>query len=164
MNQDICPVPTNQQPTYEFVELSKSWFFSSPIKRGTLIKLLSISWIISLIICLIIASGSINFNYQLMKYIYLSIRYSLILPLLILFRQWLGWKHIYKRLSAHKVEYEETGWYDGQEWEKPFNLRDKELLIAYKEVRPILTNIRSSFLLIISLLLVSFYVYPMINL
>ena len=39
------------------------------------------------------------------------------------------------------MEYEESGWYDGQIWIKPINLKEKESLIASLEVKPILKNI-----------------------
>ena len=53
----------------------------------------------------------------------------------------MGWNHIFKRLTSEKVEYEESGWYDGQVWEKPLVLREKEILIASIEVKPILRNL-----------------------
>ena len=56
-------------------------------------------------------------------------------------RLYLGWNHIFKRLTSEKVEYEESGWYDGQIWIKPINLKGKESLIATLEVQPILKNI-----------------------
>ena len=39
------------------------------------------------------------------------------------------------------MEYEESGWYDGQIWNKPINLKEKESLIAHLEVKPILKNL-----------------------
>ena len=42
---------------------------------------------------------------------------------------------------SEKVEYEESGWYDGQVWEKPIDLKEKESLIASIEVNPILKNL-----------------------
>ena len=56
-------------------------------------------------------------------------------------RLYLGWNHIFKRLTSEKVEYEESGWYDGQIWIKPLNLKEKESLIATLEVKPILKNL-----------------------
>ena len=56
-------------------------------------------------------------------------------------RLYLGWNHVFKRLNSEKVEYEESGWYDGQVWEKPLVLREKEILIASIEVKPILRNL-----------------------
>ena len=68
--------------------------------------------------------------------------------------QYLGWNHIFKRLISEKVEYEESGWYDGQVWEKPLVLREKEILIASIEVKPILRNL-IQILSIISILALS---------
>jgi hypothetical protein len=63
---------------------------------------------------------------------------ALVLPMLLLVRQWLGWSYVHQRLMAEQVEYEESGWYDGQVWEKPLAWRERDLLMARHEVRPIL--------------------------
>ena len=63
------------------------------------------------------------------------------MPLLLSIRLYLGWNHIFKRLTSEKVEYEESGWYDGQIWFKPTGLKEKESLIASLEVKPILKNL-----------------------
>ena len=76
-----------------------------------------------------------------MKYILLSLFSSLSLPFLVSIRLYLGWRHIFKRLNSEKVEYEESGWYDGQIWVKPVSLKEKETLIASLEVKPILKNL-----------------------
>ena len=110
-------------------------------------------WIVTFILFLLISSGSIYFKTFLLKYIFLSLLSSLSIPLLITIRLYLGWNHIFKRLNSEKVEYEESGWYDGQIWIKPLNLKEKESLIASLEVKPILKNLTqiSSFILIIFL-------------
>jgi len=51
------------------------------------------------------------------------------------------------------VEYEESGWYDGQVWIKPLFLKEKESLIASIEVKPILKNIIQVFSIISVLVL-----------
>ena len=56
-------------------------------------------------------------------------------------RLYLGWNHIFKRLNSERVEYEESGWYDGKVWIKPLVLKEKESLIASNEVKPILKNL-----------------------
>ena len=66
---------------------------------------------------------------------------ALVLPLLLLVRQWLGWTYVMKRLLAECVDYEESGWYDGQTWEKPLSWRTRDLLVARHEVRPILSRL-----------------------
>ena len=141
MKESKCPVPKEQQPTNEFIELSKSKIFSWPKTKKSLILILIKFWIGAFVLFLIISSGSVYFKTSLLRYILLSFFSSLSIPLLITIRLFLGWNHIFKRLTSEKVEYEESGWHDGQVWEKPLVLREKEILIASIEVKPILRNL-----------------------
>ena len=141
MNESKCPVPKDQQPSNEFIELSKSPVFSWPKTKKSLILVLIKFWITSFVLFLVISSGSAYFKLFTMKYILLSFFTSLSIPLLISIRLYLGWNHIFKRLTSEKVEYEESGWYDGKVWIKPLVLKEKESLIASIEVKPILKNI-----------------------
>jgi len=148
MKESKCPVPREQQPTNEFIELSKSKIFSWPKTKKSLILILIKFWIGAFVIFLVISSGSVYFKTSLLKYILLSFFGSLSIPLLISIRLYLGWNHIFKRLKSEKVEYEESGWYDGQVWEKPLVLKEKESLIASIEVKPILKNLIQIFSII----------------
>ena len=141
MNESKCPVPREQQPTNEFIELSKSRIFSWPKTKKTLFNVLIKFWILSFILFVIISSGSIYFKTSTLKYILLSLFSSLSIPILISIRLYLGWNHVFKRLTSERVEYEESGWYDGQVWLKPLVLKEKESLIASVEVKPILKNL-----------------------
>jgi len=141
MNESKCPVPKEQQPTNEFIELSKSKIFSWPKTKKSLILTLLKFWVGAFVLFLVISSGSVYFKTSLLRYILLSFFSSLSIPFLISIRLYLGWNHIFKRLTSEKVEYEESGWYDGQVWEKPLVLKEKESLIASIEVKPILKNL-----------------------
>ena len=154
MNQSKCPVPKEQQPTNEFIELSKSKIFSWPKTKKSLIIILIKFWVGAFVLFLVISSGSVYFKAFLLIYILLSFFSSLSIPLLISIKLYLGWNHIFQRLTSEKVEYEESGWYDGQVWEKPLVLKEKESLIALIEVKPILKNI-IQILSIISILALS---------
>ena len=154
MNQFKCPVPREQQPTNEFIELSKSKIFSWPKTKKSLILILIKFWVGAFVLFLVISSGSVYFKTSLLKYILLSFFSSLSIPLLISLRLYLGWNHVFKRLTSERVEYEESGWYDGQIWIKPLNLKEKESLIASIEVKPILKNL-IQILSIISVLVLS---------
>ena len=145
MNESKCPVPREQQPTNEFIELSKSVIFSWPKTKKSLIIVLIKFWVISFILFLVISSGSVYFKTSLLKYILLSFFSSLSIPLLISIKLYLGWNHVFKRLTSERVEYEESGWYDGQVWEKPLVLKERESLIASIEVKPILKNLLQVF-------------------
>jgi hypothetical protein len=148
MNESKCPVPREQQPTNEFIELSKSKLFSWPKTKKSLVLTLIKFWFGGFVLFLVISSGSVYFKASLFKYILLSFFSSLSIPLLISIRLYLGWNHIFKRLTSEKVEYEESGWYDGQVWEKPLALKEKESLIASIEVKPILKNLIQIFSII----------------
>ena len=141
MNQYKCPVPREQQPTNEFIELSKSIFFSWPKTKKSLILVLIKFWVCTFVLFIVISSGSIYFKTSILKYTLISFFSSLTIPLLISIRLYLGWNHVFKRLTSERVEYEESGWYDGQVWIKPLDLKEKESLIASIEVKPILNNL-----------------------
>ena len=161
MNESKCPVPIEQQPTNEFIELSKSKIFSWPKTKKILILVLIKFWLGSFVLFLVISSGSIYFKTSVLKYILLSFFSSLSIPFLISIRLYLGWKHVFKRLTSEKVEYEESGWYDGQVWKKPLVLKEKESLIASIEVKPILKNLIQicSIILVIALSGILFFQY-----
>ena len=71
--------------------------------------------------------------------------------------------HIFNRLISEKVEYEESGWYDGQVWEKPLVLKEKESLIASIEVKPILKNLIQIFSIISVLALTGILIFQYNN-
>ena len=154
MNNSKCPVPKEQQPTNEFLELSNSKVFALAKTSKKFSIILISTWLVAFLIFLIISSGSTYFHTYVLRYIFLSFFGSLSLPLLITIRLFLGWNHIYKRLNAEIIEYEESGWYDGQIWNKPIELKEKENLIASLEVKPILKNLTQVTSVIISFILI----------
>ena len=163
MNESKCPVPREQQPTNEFIELSKSKIFSWPKTKKSLILILIKFWVGAFVLFLVISSGSVYFKTSLLKYILLSFFSSLSIPILITIRLYLGWNHIFNRLISEKVEYEEAGWYDGQVWEKPLVLKEKESLIASIEVKPILKNLIQIFSIILVLALSGILIFQYNN-
>ena len=154
MNNSNCPVPKEQQPTNEFLELSNSKVFALAKTSKKFSIILISTWLVAFLIFLVISTGSTYFHTYLLKYIFLSFFGSLSVPLLITIRLFLGWTHIYKRLTSEIIEYEESGWYDGQIWNKPIELKEKESLIASIEVKPILKNLSQVTSVIISLILI----------
>ena len=154
MNNSKCPVPKEQQPTNEFLELSNSRVFALAKSNEKFSIILISTWLVAFLIFLVISSGSSYFHTYLLRYIFLSFFGSLSVPLLITIRLFLGWNHIYKRLTSEIIEYEESGWYDGQIWNKPIELKEKESLIASIEVKPILKNLTQVTSVIISLILI----------
>ena len=157
MNKTICPVPINQRPLNEFNSIRNSWIISWPLlEKNIFYKRLIYSWILFTPISLTIAYGSDYLKNNFYDLIYISFTGSLLFPILLLFRQWLSWLYIHKRLNSEKIEYEESGWYDGQVWEKPIDWRAKDLLIAQHQVKPILNHLKKIIILLVAIISLSF--------
>ena len=159
MNNSKCPVPKEQQPTNEFLELSNSKLFALAKNIKKLSLTLIFIWLVAFFIFLLISSGSSYFHIYLLKYVFLSFFGSLSIPFLITVRLLLGWSHIHKRLVSEIIEYEESGWQDGQRWIKPNVLKEKETLIASIEVKPILENLKQVTSIILSLILIGVLIF-----
>ena len=144
MNKTICPVPFNQRPLNEFHSIKNSWIISWPLLHKSIFyRKLFYSWILLIPISLTISYGSNYLKDNILYLTLISLTASLLFPILLLSRQWLSWVYIYKRLNSENIEYEESGWYDGQIWEKPINWRAKDFLIAQYQVKPILSHIKT---------------------
>ena len=156
MNNIICPVPLDQRPLNEFNSIRNSWINSWPLlEKNIFYRKLLYSWLIIIPISLIISYGSNNLRNNIFDLAFISLTASLVFPILLLFRQWLSWIYIYKRLNSERIEYEESGWYDGQVWEKPIDWRAKDLLIAQHQVKPVLNHLEMIIIIFISIILTS---------
>ena len=165
MNKIICPVPLNQRPLNEFNSIRNSWIISWPfLDRNVFYRKLIFSWLLITPVSLTICYGSDYLKNNTFELIFLSVTASIAFPILILIRQWLSWVYIYKRLNSEKIEYEESGWYDGQTWEKPISWRAKDLLISQHQIKPILNHLKVIILLLISIIISSLlFIVPGMN-
>lgn len=149
-----CPVPPEQRPLDEYRQLQRSWFFgwatagALPLGRALLV-----SWLLVLPISLLVASGSLTLSHHPARWLLAGTTAALLLPLLLLARQWLGWTYVRQRLQAEQVHYEESGWYDGQVWEKPLAWRQQDLLVAQHQVQPVLLRLKQSAAIAVGLML-----------
>ena len=158
MNKIICPVPLNQRPLNEFNSIRESWIISWPLlEKNFFYRKLLYSWILIAPISLLISYGSDYLRNNIFELTFVSLTASLLFPILLLSRQWLSWVYIYKRLNSESIEYEESGWYDGQTWEKPIDWRAKDLLIAQHQVKPILNHLKMLVIIFSSCILVLFF-------
>ena len=165
MNKIICPVPQNQRPINEFNSIRNSWVISWPfLERNIFYRKLIFSWFFVTPLSLTISYGSDYLKNNISELIFISLTASIAFPILLLIRQWLSWVYIYKRLNSEKIEYEESGWYDGQTWEKPISWRAKDLLIAQHQIKPILNHLKVIILLLISIIISSLlFIVPGMN-
>lgn len=146
----FCPVPTEQQPLNEYEQLKESWFFSwadLPLKEYCSKLCWSGFWVSWLIIPIAAASFPPHKKPFFFAFSGL-IGIGLALSLLIL-RQYLGWYYVADRLSQEKVTYEESGWYDGQEWEKPPEILLRDRLIVSYQIQPLLQRLKKTGLILL---------------
>ena len=156
MNNQICPVPLNQRPLNEFNNIRNSWIISWPfLERNIFYRKLVISWLFITPVSFTISYGSDYLKNNIYELLFISFTASLAFPVILLIRQWLSWVYIYKRLNSEKIEYEESGWYDGQTWEKPIDWRAKDLLIAQHQIKPVLKHLEVIIVLLISVIISS---------
>jgi hypothetical protein len=111
------------------------------------------SWFLLLPVSILVASGSWVLRHHPAQLVLAGMVAAAALPMLLLVRQWLGWNYVHRRLISERVEYEESGWYDGQVWEKPLAWRQQDLLVAQHQVQPVLRRLQQGAALAIILAL-----------
>jgi hypothetical protein len=152
----ICPVPEEQRPLNEYLSLKEAFLYRWATLSGwQLYRILIGIWLAWWLVAGPVAASSFSPARHLIEFVCMGSIGATIGLSLPLIRIWLGWIYVKNRLQSDKVFYEETGWYDGQEWQKPeADLAKDRLLVTY-EVQPILTKIRNIHL-VLAIAVISF--------
>lgn len=141
-----CPVPTEQQPLVEYQELKESWFFGWAARdwRGYLTPM---AWILvsSLLVTGPVAAASFPPGKYPLKCFLSGAAGAGFLLGLVLLQLYLGWRYIGSRLSSVTIDYEESGWYDGQSWPKNPEMLARDRLIVAHQIKPILRRQERTF-------------------
>lgn len=146
MNSVSCPVPEEQRPINEYQDLKESWFFRwATLDRIGYLKPILILWAFSWIISAPVAAVSFPPAKYLPQFLLFASAGALVLPGLALLRLYLGWAYVQRRLLNSAVFYEESGWYDGQMWEKPPEVLAQDRLVVSYQVQPILGRLKKTF-------------------
>ena len=151
-----CPVPKEQQPLNEYIELKEAFFYRwAKLARSQYLRVLVLMWLGFAILFSQVAMSIESPSRHLWQFICVAGiggAVGLILPVLLLLS---GWSHVKHRLDSPKIFYEESGWYDGQTWEKPeADLAKDRLLVTY-EIKPVMTRLQKTLLVIIVFLVLS---------
>jgi hypothetical protein len=146
---EFCPVPTEQQPINEYGQLKDSWFFGWTSLEGLgywrkLIWLGFWGWVFASPI----SAASFPPQKLTILFILSSFFGSFVLLILVLLRLYLGWNYIRDRLKCEQVIYEESGWYDGQIWQKPTTVLNRDRLIVSYEIEPIIKRLKKTALIL----------------
>jgi Conserved in the green lineage and diatoms 27 len=151
-SSSFCPVPKEQQPINEYQELQNSWFFGwaklEPFKY--VIKLIWVG-IWSLLVTAPLAEASFPAAKYPIQFSIWAIGGSLVFIALAAIRLYLGWIYIKNRLDREAIFYEESGWYDGQTWQKTPEILARDRLLASYQVQPILNRIKLTLVTLLGL-------------
>lgn len=141
-----CPVPFEQQPLNEYQELKESWFFRwSALGLPQFIRKLLWIWSWSWLLAGPIAAASFPIAKHPAQFALAGTAGAALCLSLVLLRLYLGWTYIQSRLSAATIFYEESGWYDGQLWEKPPAMLAQDQLVVTYQIQPILKRLTRTF-------------------
>lgn len=150
----VCPVPEEQQPLNEYQQLKESWFFSCCTgTRKTYLTALAWVWGLSWLISGPLAAGSFPPKKYLAHFILTGSAGACFFLVLVLLRLFLGWSYIRGRLANPTVFYEESGWYDGQSWQKTPEILLQDRLVVTHQVEPILQRLKGTFAVLAVLVL-----------
>ena len=151
----FCPVPQEQQPTYEYQQLQDSWFFCWATLNPTdyTKKLLWVSFAASMVVAPIAAVSFLPTEYPV-KFVLSSVAGIVFLTALVLFQLYSGWSYVRDRLYRERISYEESGWYDGQIWLKPESMLTRDRLIVSYEVQPIIQRMQKTFMFLLGIVIV----------
>ncbi|MGV0027216.1 CGLD27 family protein [Phormidesmis priestleyi] len=142
----VCPVPVEQRPINEYQDLKESWFFRwATLDLWGYIKPVVILWGLSWLLSGPVAAMSFSPSKHPFQYGLLGAVGASIIPTLALIRLYLGWLYVKTRLLNTTVFYEESGWYDGQTWQKPIEVLNQDRLIVSYQVQPILQRLNRTF-------------------
>lgn len=158
-----CPVPPEQQPLNEYQSLQQSWFFGwSTASRGDYLKTVGLLWLAGWLFSLPFAIEALVGVESPGKTLVAANAGAVTLVLLVILRLYLGWRYVRNRLEKAVVEYEETGWYDGQIWQKTPAQRDQEHLISTYEVRPLMHRLMLTLISMIGLGVIGIGTWPLL--
>ncbi|GMI81395.1 hypothetical protein like AT5G11840 [Hibiscus trionum] len=140
-----CPVPREQQPINEYQSLSTSFPFSWA--SGDFVefcsRLFATGASFALFVGLPVAwFGSAGPISEPLKPVLAAVSSGILLVTIAVLRMYLGWAYVGNRLLSATVEYEETGWYDGQIWVKTAEVLARDRLLGSFTVKPVLIRLK----------------------
>ncbi|CAA2965489.1 uncharacterized protein ycf36 [Olea europaea var. sylvestris] len=146
-----CPVPLDQQPINEYQALSNSFPFSWA--SGSLVEYCARLFVTGASFALLVGLpvswfGSVGPKSEPLRLVFGAASSGFFVVTLAVVRMYLGWAYVGNRLLSATVEYEETGWYDGQIWVKTAEVLARDRLLGSFSVKPVLTRLKNTLLVL----------------
>jgi hypothetical protein len=134
-------VPEGQRPVNEYLDLIRAplfgWASEETGTQGLLLRLGAVYVITFATVCYPISGATFTQDgFELQKLAASNVG-ALLMEILLLIRLYSGWGYVGSRLRSKVVEYEETGWYDGDFEEKTENERIRDQFLYNSNVKPV---------------------------
>lgn len=156
----VCPVPSEQLPLNEYEALRQSWYFGwATLNLSRYIQKMVWLWAWSLVVAAPVSAASFAPTKLLLQFLLSSTGGGILVVLLALLRLYLGWAYVSSRLVDSAVVYEESGWYDGQIWQKPAEVLTRDRLVVAYQIQPLLKRMQATFGVLIGSLLLGAIVW-----
>jgi len=137
-------VPSDQRPANELKALREDWLYSwAQLPPAALLG--RVGLLFGGVFALLgapISNGTFDPARQPAEFALAGGAGSLVVVTIVLVRTYLGWAYVGNRLLSAVVEYEETGWYDGQLFVKPPKVLARDRLLGAYEVKPVLARLK----------------------
>lgn len=141
-------VPANQRPVNELAQLRDGQLYSWATLEGSqYARRLVTVWLgMFALVSGPIAYQTFDPSQQPIEWAVAGCLGSLVVVVLVVLRIYLGWAYVGDRLLSAAVPYEETGWYDGQTFQKPPEVLARDRLLGSYEVKPKLALLKRTLL------------------
>ena len=145
---DACPVPKDQRPASQLGELEESAVLGWPA-LGTsayAARMCGLFGFFYVVIAYPVACGSYDPATEFAACVVSATVGALGATAAMALNMYNGWSYVRDRLLSATVEYEETGWYDGQVYVKDPEMLARDRLLGTYTVRPIVEMLRKTLL------------------
>jgi hypothetical protein len=147
-----CPVPPEQLPLNEYEKLKEDWPFRwVTLTRRCYIRKLLWTWGWGWLMAGPLSAASFPVKTQPLQFALCGALGASLLVIFMVTRLYLGWSYVKNRLEKAEIPYEESGWYDGQTWEKPEAVLERDRLVVSYQIRPIFQRLQMTGIVLIAL-------------
>lgn len=140
-------VPEGQRPINEYLEVLRQplfgWATLESGSQGLLVRLLAVYGVSFAAVCYPIAGATYTQEGFLLQKLAASNVGALFVVLFLLIRLYSGWGYVGARLTSKVIEYEETGWYDGDFQLKTDTEQKRDKFLFQSKVKPVVDRLKS---------------------
>jgi hypothetical protein len=143
----LCPVPEDQKPINEYINLKENQLTNWPtLPEKSYQTNLQKSFFSTFLFVSVLNFSSITDANYLVNWIIINLLIVTLIFITILLTIFFRWKQVNDRFNQPRLFYEEASWYDGQIWEKPLPLIKNDRLLSSQKIEPILSRLFTTIL------------------